>query len=133
MSTLQSTPNLPIPPHDSEAVDILDEKQFAEIKDLFEEEFEPLMRTYMQDSQNCVFELQSAFANTDNATGFESAHALKGASANVGATRLNKLCYQMQEACRDNTINQQADLLAQIQQAVDDVNHEISQRLTTSF
>lgn len=108
---------------------ILDDAQFSEIKELFEEDFESLMRTYMQDSQKCVRELQSALASTDNATGFESAHALKGASANVGATHLNKLCYQMQEACRDNRISEQTDLLAQIEQQVQLVNQEISQRL----
>ena len=126
MSTSPSTPN---DTENTNHLAVLDDAQFSEIKDLFEEDFEPLMRTYMKDSQRCVSELQTAMANTDNATGFESAHALKGASSNVGANQLNKLCYQMQEACRDNLIAQQADLLAQIDKQVQLVNQEISQRL----
>ncbi|WP_230661108.1 Hpt domain-containing protein [Psychrobacter sp. I-STPA10] len=108
---------------------VIDDEQFCEIKELFEEEFEPLMRTYMQDSQRCVQALQTALANADDANGFESAHALKGASSNVGATQLHHLCYQMQEVCRDNRIAENADLLAQIEQQVILVNQEISQRL----
>ena len=113
----------------SDNLAILDDVQFNEIKDLFEDDFELLMQNYIQDSQKQVKRLQAALSNADNAAGFESAHALKGASANVGATKLHQLCYQMQEICRANKISENKDLLTQIEQQVKIVNEEIQQRL----
>lgn len=111
--------------------EILDDEQFDELKDLFEDDFASLMQSYMQDSQKQVRELRIAHTNADNAAGFESAHTLKGASANVGATQLRQLCYQMQEVCRNNTITENADLLTQIEQQVQIVNEEITRRLNS--
>ncbi|WP_227430462.1 Hpt domain-containing protein [Psychrobacter sp. I-STPA6b] len=110
----------------------IDSEQFEELQDLLEDDFAELMATYMQDSLKRVEEIQTAINTGDNATGFESAHSLKGASANIGAIPLKDLCYQMQEACRDNTITQQQSLLDNIATELQLVSQEIKARLNGS-
>jgi HPt (histidine-containing phosphotransfer) domain-containing protein len=99
------------------------------MRDLLEEDFADLMQTYITDSQARVASLRDALGHADNATGFDVAHTLKGASANVGAPRLTECCAQMQEACRDQTIAQQGGLIELIAQELELVAEEIRARL----
>lgn len=108
---------------------IIDEMQFEEMRELLEEDFADLLQTFIDDSKQRIVMMQAAQANNDNANGFEFAHALKGASATLGATQLVALSEQLEEACRAQQINDQADLIMQISVALQDVEQEINQRL----
>lgn len=99
--------------------------QFEELRELLEEDFNELIHTYIEDSQKRLTEMQSAFEQNDNLLGFEAAHSLKGASANLGAIYLDKLCYQLQEICRANQIKAHADLINVIINECHTVNTEI--------
>lgn len=109
--------------------EIINHEQFEEMRDLLEEDFAELVQTYITDSQQRIVTLRSALAADDNANGFEAAHALKGASANLGATQLVTLSGQLQEACRERNISQKADIIEQTATALARVEQEISQRL----
>ncbi len=113
-------------PIDSE---IINHEQFEEMRDLLEDDFAELLQTYIIDSQQRIVMLRTAQAANDNANGFETAHALKGASANLGATQLIELSGQLQELCRANKIGQQAALIEQTAVALQRVEQEINQRL----
>ena len=84
--------------------DVINLAQFEELQALLEEDFIDLIKNYIIDSKIRLQELQMALDNYDNRAGFEAAHSLKGASANFGATNLTELCYQIQEICRENTL-----------------------------
>ncbi len=109
--------------------EIINDEQFEEMRDLLEEDFADLVQSYITDSQNRLLQLRTAQANNDNANGFEVAHALKGASATLGATHLAAISSQLQEVCRSNTISQHADTIEQAAIALQLVEQEIHQRL----
>ena len=108
---------------------VIDSEQFEEMRDLLDDEFEELIQGYILDSQARLATLRSALLNNDNATGYDAAHTLKGASANLGAIQLAQLCHQLQEACREQQIHAQAALLDSIENALRLVQQEINQRL----
>lgn len=109
--------------------DIIDQYQFSELQDLLEDDFTDLVKTYMSDSLTRIQEMRDAFQIDDNAKGYDAAHTLKGASANLGARRLTELCYQMQEACRNQQISHQGALIEEIADELELVHQEINIRL----
>ena len=108
---------------------MIDEEQFADMRELLEDDFASLLQTYFIDSLQRIELMRAAQAINDNANGFEAAHALKGASATLGAKQLELLCGELQEACRTHEIGEQADLIEQISVALRDTEQEINHRL----
>lgn len=114
--------------HDS-AHAIIDDAQFEEMRDLLEEDFADLVQTFIDDSKQRIVLMQAAQTNNDNANGFEFAHALKGASATLGAMQLVALSEQLESACRRQQISHQSELITRLSAALLDVEQEINQRL----
>jgi HPt (histidine-containing phosphotransfer) domain-containing protein len=110
--------------------EIINDQQFDDMRDLLEEDFADLVHTYITDSKQRIALLKTAQAADDNANGFEAAHALKGASANLGATQVVTLSGQLQQLCREHTIGQQAELIEQTASALQQVEQEINRRLS---
>lgn len=113
----------------ADSYQLLDEEQFADMRELLEEDFADLLRTYFIDSLQRIKLMHLAQASNDNADGFEAAHALKGASATLGAKRLELLCGQLQQLCREQKLGEQAALIEQISVALRDTEQEINHRL----
>ncbi|MBH0006085.1 Hpt domain-containing protein [Psychrobacter sp. SWN149] len=109
--------------------EIVNHEQFEDMRDLLEEDFVDLIQVYFKDSQQRIATLRVAQQADDNANGFETAHALKGASANLGTTQLVRLSSQLQEHCRGRRISEQADLVEEIAVALQRAEQEINLRL----
>ena len=109
--------------------EIINAEQFDDMRDLLEEDFVDLIQVYFTDSQQRITDLRGAQQRDDNANGYEIAHALKGASANLGATQLMHLSGQLQEACRERLIGDKAELIKAVAAALQRVEQEIKQRL----
>ena len=109
--------------------EIINHEQFEDMRDLLEEDFVDLIQLYLHDSQKRIKALRAAQKEGDNANGFETAHALKGASANLGTTQLVRLSSQLQEHCRERRISEQADLIEKLAVALQRAEQEINQRL----
>jgi len=114
--------------HDSAHAIIVD-AQFEEMRDLLEEDFADLVQTFIDDNKQRIVLMQAAQTNNDNANGFEFAHALKGASATLGAMQLVALSEQLESACRRQQISHQSELITRLSAALLDVEQEINQRL----
>ncbi len=112
-----------------QAEEIINHEQFEDMRDLLEEDFADLIQVYITDSQQRVNALRVAQQENDNANGFEVAHALKGASANLGTTQLTNLSSQLQERCRERLISEQAALIENIAIALQRAEQEINLRL----
>ncbi|WP_201560205.1 Hpt domain-containing protein [Psychrobacter sp. NC44] len=112
-----------------QAEEIINHEQFEDMRDLLEEDFADLIQVYITDSQQRVSALRVAQQENDNANGFEVAHALKGASANLGTTQLMNLSSQLQERCRERLISEQAALIENIAVALQRAEQEINLRL----
>lgn len=108
---------------------IIDNDQFEEMRDLLEDEFVDLVQVYLADSKERIVTMRDALLTRDNAKGFDAAHTLKGASANIGALRLTDLCYELQEACRHQKIDQKSELIDRIEAELRAVQQEINLRL----
>ena len=109
--------------------EIINNEQFDDMRDLLEEDFVDLIQVYFTDSQQRITDLRGAQQKDDNANGYEIAHALKGASANLGATQLMHLSGQLQEACRERLIGDNAELIEAVAAALQRVEQEIKLRL----
>ena len=109
--------------------EIINDEQFDDMRNLLEEDFVDLIQVYFTDSRQRITDLRSAQQKDDNANGYEIAHALKGASANLGATQLMHLSGQLQEACRERLIGDNAELIEAVAAALQRVEQEIKQRL----
>ena len=112
--------------------EIINDEQFDDMRDLLEEDFVDLIQVYFTDSQQRIADLRNAQQKGDNTNGYEVAHALKGASANLGATQLMHLSGQLQEACRERLISDKAELIEAVAAALQRVEQEIKQRLGLS-
>ncbi|MGP5550317.1 Hpt domain-containing protein [Psychrobacter namhaensis] len=113
----------------NQAEEIVNHEQFEDMRDLLEEDFADLIQVYMTDSQQRVASLRIAQQENDNTNGFEIAHALKGASANLGTTQLVNLSSQLQTLCCEHRISEQAELIEDIAVALQRAEQEINQRL----
>ena len=109
--------------------EIINHEQFEDMRDLLEEDFVDLIQVYLTDSRQRISTLRVAQQEQDNTNGFEIAHALKGASANLGATQVMTLSSQLQERCREQLISEQTDLIENIAVALQRAEQEINQRL----
>ena len=118
--------SLPYPYKDSE---IIDADQFEDMRELLEEDFQELIEVYFIDSKQRIASLYSALANNDNVAGFEAAHALKGASANLGAIQMISLSDQLQAACSAQQIDQSRPIIEALPIALENIENEIKQRL----
>lgn len=112
--------------------EIINTEQFEDMRDLLEEDFVDLIQVYFVDCQRRITKLRTAQQEENNANGFELAHALKGASANLGTTQLMNLSRQLQEICRERLISEHAELIEDIAVALQRAEQEINQRLGQS-
>ena len=109
--------------------EIVNTEQFEDMRDLLEEDFADLVQVYFTDAQQRIIKLRQAQQEEDNANGYELAHALKGASANLGTTQLMNLSSQLQELCREQRISESVQLIEDIVIALDSAEQDINQRL----
>ena len=109
--------------------EIVNTEQFEDMRDLLEEDFADLVQVYFTDAQQRIIKLRQAQQEEDNANGYELAHALKGASANLGTTQLMNLSSQLQELCREQRISEHSQLIEDIVIALDSAEQDINQRL----
>lgn len=89
----------------------LDEEALAELRDVMEDEFDILIRTYINDSSERLEALRHAMACGDQDAFAKTAHSFKGSSMNIGAARLGELCMQAEQAGKDCQLEQAASLL----------------------
>lgn len=107
----------------------IDEKQWNELVDLLEEDFNELVEQFMADCHERLLLIKQAQQTADNASGLEAAHAMKGASANLGATLLSQQCFKMQEICHAGMIADAHNVVADIETELHTLVDEIKRRL----
>ena len=87
---------------------------FAALRELFAEEpageFERFLSSYLATAERCLKELRAALDAAQHDAVQFSAHALKGASGNIGAYRMAELCQRMMDAARPDATECRAAL-----------------------
>ncbi len=107
----------------------INNEQWEELLDLFEEDFIELVTNFVKDSQKRIEIIKKSHQEGDNSNGLEEAHALKGASANLGAETLSKHCFTMQSICQANMIQHAFNVVEDIENEFAKVEEEINKRL----
>ena len=93
----------------------LDQEIILSLKEIMGDEFTDLIETYIRDSQQRLDECVAAMEKQDMEGLQFAAHALKGSSANLGATGLANLCLQVETATKKGDLTSATAPLNQIQ------------------
>lgn len=110
-------------------LEVIDDVQFNELKELLEDDFVELVQNFLVDSKGRLVEIQEAYANNDNLSGYDAVHTLKGACANLGANALANVCYKLQMECRDKRISSSSALIKNVELELEKLTTEVKQRL----
>lgn len=82
----------------------LDEEALAELRDVMEDEFDVLMRTFLYDSRERIASLKQAVSDQDTEASVHAAHSFKGSCINIGAPRLGELCRAAESASKEQQL-----------------------------
>ena len=89
-------------------------------------EFErELAETFVSSGDQCLAEILAALRNNDFETIGKRAHALKGASANIHATRLAAAASSLESAARKNLHGEIDALVRELREKLQAVNAEL--------
>lgn len=108
---------------------VIDDEQFNDMHELLEEDFVPLLQQYLRDSDHKLIQIHDAHQQQNYRLGADAAHSLKGASANLGANELARLCSQLQHGFAERHSNHLPEFISQTAQELSRVNLELRQRI----
>lgn len=95
----------------------VDAGQLAELRDLMGDEFDGLLRSFLQDATARIDALWQAVEARDLQALEACAHTFKGAASNMGAVRLAGACQSLVAQCREGRVIDPQALVAAIEQA----------------
>ena len=76
-----------------------------------------LIQMFLEDAPVKVNAIKTGFAKRDMHQIEKAAHSLKGSSGNLGATQVQEICDQLQQACRGSTTPEEvAALVGELEQ-----------------
>ncbi len=91
----------PAPPDDAAATrPVLDSRVLRELKEIMEDDYVNLLRTYLRNAPQLVADARQAVANGDVESMVRPVHSLKSSSANVGAMHLSELAREAERHAR---------------------------------
>ncbi len=106
----------------------LDAALLTQLKDLFDDEFDDMVRLFLADAQRTMTQLQRALEADDAAGVRRSAHALKGSARNLGALPLAARWEAMEHAMKSRApAAELTHLFALARGAYDEVARELTE------
>ncbi len=87
----------------------------AELQEIMEDDFGILIETYIEDGGNKISELKQALGSADASALRELSHSFKGASCNIGALPLSRLCETVEHLAKDGHVAEIEPLLPGIE------------------
>lgn len=99
----------------------LDQDTILSLKEIMGDEFSDLIETYVRDSQQHLNECLVAMEKQDIEGLQFASHALKGSSANLGATALANLCLEVETATKKGDLSSAIAPLNQLKSLYPDV------------
>jgi HPt (histidine-containing phosphotransfer) domain-containing protein len=101
------------------ATDVLDKNQALELMGGDEGLFKDVLVIYQEEASKKMSDLNTAIGESDSEGIRFAAHALKGASANIGAITVQKIASELEIAGKDKR-------LSAVQELVDRLNEELA-------
>jgi histidine phosphotransfer protein HptB len=106
---------------------MIDPAHIADLKALMEEDFELLIRTYLEDGPRHLKGMAAALAEQDAEGLRRQAHSLKGASSNLGAGVLAGRLQQLEDCARLEDWESASELLPKVANDFDQVQGELTE------
>ena len=109
------------------SADVLDLAVFNRLKQLLGDKFVSLIEQHSQNALENVHRVAEAIAQGDADALERAAHSLKGASAQFGALRLNRLAFDMEALAERGELDKAGAMLAALQEARQQAAQAMSQ------
>lgn len=109
--------------------DHLDADIVAELEEIMEDDFGVLLETYLDDATQKITGLQAALNANDAGELRELAHSFKGASCNIGALPLSRLCETVEDLAKQGELAEVGPLLPGIENEYAAVKSLLSSKL----
>lgn len=93
----------------------LDGPILAELQEIMEDDFGILIETYIEDGDRKIGDLKQALGSSDATAIRELSHSFKGASCNIGALPLSRLCETVEHLAKDGEVEKIVPLLPGIE------------------
>ncbi|MFT4797421.1 MAG: HPt (histidine-containing phosphotransfer) domain-containing protein [Candidatus Azotimanducaceae bacterium] len=107
----------------------LDTEAFAELEEIMEDEFSTLLETYLQDAESKLSLMSEALNAGDANSLRELSHSFKGASCNIGALPLSRLCEDVEQLARTDQIADISPLMPRILDEYQEVKKLLQQKI----
>lgn len=102
---------------------IVDETALAELRSIMGDDFQLLIDTFINDSEQRIVVLQQA-VNENNAELMRTAaHSFKGSSLNISAVKLISFCKDLEDRGRESRLDGAQDVLDNVKLAYDEVKN----------
>ena len=100
---------------------VIDETALSELRSIMGDDFQLLIDTFINDSEQRIVALQEAVSNADAESLRTSAHSFKGSSLNISAAKLTELCKDLEDRGREARLAGADEVLAELKIAYDEV------------
>ncbi|NNJ71570.1 MAG: Hpt domain-containing protein [Enterobacterales bacterium] len=94
--------------------DSINTQMVNDLKELMEDDFSILLETFISDANARLEDLQSAITNNDAEQLKQVAHAFKGSSANLGASKLSEICFSLENLGRESKLENAPAIYAEL-------------------
>ena len=105
---------------------MIDLESLNMLKDIMEEEFQPLIELYIRDSDRRFPEMRMALSEGDCESVRMTVHSLKGASSNVCAVDLAEQAYTVEKMAIDGALDQLPGAIDALEQSYQQVRQQLS-------
>ena len=94
---------------------LIDEATFNTLKELMEEDFPDLVKSYKEDALKLLDDLKSSSIEADLEVMIRAAHTLKSASNNIGAIALARVAHDIETQGKDNNLPSASSLIPSLE------------------
>ena len=110
----------------------LDDDILSDLKDIMEEDYPLLLKTYLADAIVRLDSIDAAAREQNISNLREAAHSLKGSSLNIGASRLAMLSSNVESLAKDAQLEQVIPIIAQLHEEYEAVKALLELELSQS-
>lgn len=109
---------------------LLDEKVLSELREIMDEDYFALLRTFLRNVPELIDEISAAIDKRDVDAMVIPVHSLKSSSANVGAMRLSELARGAEKSARSGDLAAAEAAFAALQSAFGEAAEALRQHMT---
>jgi HPt (histidine-containing phosphotransfer) domain-containing protein len=103
----------------TDSLPVLDKEVVNSLKEIMEEDFEDVLREYLNESLCLLREIHEAIEQENVEVFVRASHSLKSSSANIGAMQVSAIAERLEQAGRSGRIDVEKTSLTDLNNAYD--------------